>query len=225
MIITIDGPSGSGKSTLAVNLAHQLNFFCLNSGYIYRGLAYVLKNIYGYNDQMLANPVCRDIQACLHGETFKYVYENGESKIYWVVDISQFLKDSIIAQAAVILAQNACVRDEIKQFQLNLVANKNVVVEGRSCGTYIFPQAEVKFYLDATVTVRAARFISDQNGRGKHFTKSQALALIEDRDKQDRERAVDPLMRPKDAIDLDSSNMNQDEILQKAFHFVQHVMK
>lgn len=225
MIITIDGPSGSGKSTLALALAHHLNFFCLNSGYIYRGLAYVLKTFYAYDDALLQNPREVDIQACLTSGVFRYEYEFGLSKIYWIDDITQFLKDPEIAKAAVLLAQTDYVRAAIKNLERSLVDSRDVVVEGRSCGATMFPDAQVKFYLDAAQEVRAKRFMVDQKKRGNNFSLEQALGQIQARDLMDQQRLIDPLVTPIGAIMLDSSTDNQEQVLQKALGHVKEAIK
>ena len=225
MIVTIDGPSGSGKSTLALGLANHLNFFCLNSGYLYRGLGYVLKTFYAYDDALLQNPREADIQACLTSGVFRYEYECGLAKIYWIDDITQFLKDPEMAKAAVVLAQNDYVRTAMKQFERSLVAGKDVVVEGRSCGSTIFPEAQVKFYLDAAPEVRAKRFQIDQKKRGNDFSLADALAHIQTRDNIDRERFIDPLVRPEGSFLLDSSIDHKGQVLQTALEHIKHALK
>lgn len=224
MIITIDGPSGSGKSTLALALSNHLNFFCLNSGYLYRGLAYVLKNFYAYDEIMLANPLLQDVQACFESGVFEYRYESGLAKIYWIDEITQFLKDPEMAKGAVLLAQSDIARSAIKQFQQSLIKNNDVVVEGRSCGSTMFPDAQVKFYLDAEPNVRAMRFVKDQEKRGNHFSFDNALDVIKSRDLMDRQRLIDPLIIPQGAFILSSSVDNQDQVLHKALNLVKEVM-
>jgi len=226
MIIAIDGPSGSGKSTLSVALARHLNFYCLNSGYLYRGLAYVLTHVYVYDQDMLKDPNKEDVDACMFGGAFDYRYESGVAKIYWAQsDITPFLKDAQMARGAVLLAQSDIAREAIKEFQIRLVEGNNVVVEGRACGSTMFPKAGVKFYLDAKPEVRAMRFVQDQKKRGKDYSFEQALELIQSRDLMDRQRSVDPLVVPDGAIVLDSSVDDLDQVLQKALSIVQEVMK
>jgi cytidylate kinase len=224
MIITIDGPSGSGKSTLALALSRQLNFFCLNSGYLYRGLAYVLKNFYSYDEKMLENPLPQDIQACFESGVFEYRYESGLAKIYWIDEITQFLKDPEMARGAVLLAQSDVARGAIKDFQIKLMKSNDVVVEGRSCGSTMFPEAQVKFYLDADPRVRAWRFVKDQEKRGNHFSFDNALEVIKSRDLMDTQRTIDPLVVPKGAFILSSSTDDQDQVLHKALNYVKEVM-
>ncbi|MFA5999153.1 MAG: (d)CMP kinase [Candidatus Babeliales bacterium] len=226
MIVTIDGPSGSGKSTLALALARHLNFFCLNSGYLYRGLAYVLKTFYNYDENKMRSPNLADIQACLQGGNFRYEYESGLAKIYWSGDnITIYLKDAQLAHLVAVLAQNESVRTEIRKFERALVQDKDVVVEGRSCGSVVFPDAQVKFYLDALPDVRAGRLQVDQRRRGTILSRQQAVELVEKRDSMDRERAYEPLIKPEGAILLDSSLDSREQTVQKALEYVKEALR
>lgn len=221
MIITIDGPSGSGKSTLALGLAKQLNFFCLNSGYLYRGITYVLKAFYAYDESMLQDPNMKDVEDCLFSGKFQYAYVDGRAYIYWNgQDVTLHLKDPEISQLSAYLAQHAGVRAQIRKFERTFISGHNLIVEGRACGSVVFPQAELKFYLTAIPEIRAARLMRDQAVRGKILTMQQALDQILMRDRMDRERDVEPLTKPEGAIELDSSIDAQEALLKKA---VEHV--
>ncbi|HSW75735.1 MAG TPA: (d)CMP kinase [Candidatus Saccharimonadales bacterium] len=225
MIITIDGPSGSGKSTLAIALAHHLNFFCLNSGYLYRGLAYVLKTFYAYDEQKMRNPDIKDIQACLLSGNFEYKYESGLAKIYWIDDITIFLKDPELAHLVAILAQNPLVRAEIRKFERILAQEKDMIAEGRSCGSVVFPEAEIKFYVDASPDIRARRLQADQKKCGIELPFDQAIHFVQQRDKMDKERVIEPLIKPQGAIVLDSSTTSKQDLLQKALEIIKKELK
>lgn len=216
MIITIDGPSGSGKTTLAINIAKHLNFFCLNSGYLYRGLAYVLKTAYGYTFETIANPDIKDVEAIFSSELFRYVYDQGLVKMYWGVDITVFLKDPEISKLAAMVGQNLQVRSVLRRYEKSLVLGKDCIIEGRACGSVIYPQADVKFYITATQEIRAQRLLHDQLKRGVVLSQSEALHQIKVRDDMDMSRTVEPLVRPDDAIVLDSSVLTIDELLTMA---------
>jgi cytidylate kinase len=216
MIITIDGPSGSGKTTLAVNLAKHLHFFCMSSGYLYRGVAYILKNFYSYDDIRIKNPNIDDVQAILNNNNFRYEYEYGIIKIYWVDNITQFLKDVEISKASAMLAQNDATRAAIKWYEKKLVSSRDSIVEGRACGSSMYPQAEIKFYIDAPVEIRAHRLQNDQMKRGKEIHYAHAFEQIEKRDFTDKNRLIDPLLIPQDAVVLDSSKYTSEELLKYA---------
>ena len=225
MIITIDGPAGGGKSTLSVLLAKELSFFCLNTGYLYRGLAYVLTTFYGYSNEKLQNPDVVDIQACMQSGNFRYDYIDGLSHVFFTDDITQFLKKIEIGQAAVILAQSDHVRQAIQNYERALVKDKDAIVEGRSCGSVVFPQAQVKFFVTADVQVRALRMVQDQKKRGNQITLEKALELVVLRDQIDEHRKWDPLVVPQGAIILDTTDLTPKQMLDKAVEVVRHAMK
>ena len=132
MIITIDGPSGSGKSTLSQLLAKKLGFFCLNSGYLYRALGYILVTEYGYDEQKLREPDMEDICDCLLSGKFIYEYENGEQKVLFDgKDITEHLKKVSVSGYASLIARHLEVRGILKEYQRNLASEKkNIIAEG-----------------------------------------------------------------------------------------------
>lgn len=220
MIITIDGPSGSGKTTLALNIAKHLHFFCISSGYLYRSLVYILKNFYGYDEEKMKNPNIADVEAIFDNNHFRYEYEYGIAKVYWIDEITQFLKEVEISKFAPVLAENDAVRGIIKSYEKKLVLSRDSVVEGRACGSSAYPQAEVKFYVDAPVQLRAHRLQNDQMKRGKEISFDLAVQAIEKRDFIDKNRLVDPLQIPLGAIILDSSKYSSEELLEQALKYI-----
>lgn len=223
MIITIDGPSGSGKTTLALMIAKHLNFMCFSSGYVYRGLAYVLKNFYNYNTERMKKPDQKDINAIFQSGTLRYDYQHGLIKIFWVDDITFNLKQVEYSTYASLLAQHEVVRNAVKEYEKKFLAGKDVVIEGRACGS-AWHSAEVKFYLDASIDVRAARFQQDQMKRGNIVMLYEAKRLVEARDQIDKNRTLDPLIVPDGAIVLDSSTQEVEKMLEEALHHIKMVL-
>jgi len=226
MIITIDGPSGSGKTTLALNIAKHLNFFCLNSGYLYRGLAYVLKTFYAYDFEKMKNPDINDINTIFQSGKFQYHYNYGLIKIYWAnEDITSYLKDPEISKYSALIGQNEYSRNAIHDYERFILDGKDVVVEGRSCGSFTYSHADIKFFIDASIEIRADRLQIDQKKRGKILSKEEALKQIQWRDLMDKERLVEPLVIPAGAIILDSSFYNIEELFQQALNAIKEIIK
>lgn len=214
MLITIDGPSGSGKTTLAIMIAKNLHFFCFSSGYVYRALAYVLQSFYGYDDAKIQNLNIQDVQAILSSNNFRYDYQYGVAKVYWIDDITSFLKDLEISKLAAVLAQHEAIRLLVREYEKSIISNKDTVIEGRACGSVVYPHADLKFYIEAPVDVRAKRLVQDQFKRGKIITFEEAVMQVKMRDEMDKNREVEPLQIPKGAIMLDSGKYTAEELLQ-----------
>lgn len=225
MIITIDGPAGSGKSTLSTMLAKHLGFFCLNSGYLYRGVGYILITHYGYDKDKLSSPDSNDVKAIFESGDFKYRYEHGLVKVYFKENITQFLKQVEVSKAAARIAQHDSVRQLIRAYKRQLVEGKDSVAEGRVCGAVVFPDADLKLFVTADPKIRAERMIKEQAYYGTEVSYEQALQLIVKRDHTDMTRAVDPLVQPKDAVVLDTSHLSKEDMLKKVVLLVQERMK
>lgn len=226
MIITIDGPSGSGKTTLALSVARALHFFCMNSGYLYRGLGYILINYYQYDDVKFERINIADVQAIFESGQFRYEYDGYNTKIFWADhDITMFLKSPRISHVAGILGSHLQARSIIRQYEQALVLTRDSVVEGRACGSVIYPQAEIKFYVNADQQVRAHRLVQDQRKRGVVLAQDEALRQIQERDMLDQSRKIEPLMIPNGAIVLDSTDTTADQLEQKALEKIKDFFK
>lgn len=212
MIITIDGPSASGKSTLASMIAQKLGLFHLNSGLLFRGMAYILMTYFDYTLEDLANPKYEDIDAVLSGNEFEYIYKNGKGfLIYRNCDLTPFLKSPKVDQAASILSMNPFVREHLLQFQRRYALTHQVVVDGRDTGTIVFPNANLKIFLTATPEVRAERWRQANLAKGKKYTFEESLKEINDRDKRDEMRKIAPLKPAEDAFIIDNSTMSLEQ--------------
>jgi cytidylate kinase len=221
MIITIDGPVASGKSSLARKIANELHIYYLNSGLLYRGLAFILINQFSYDDDKLKNPDFNDIKDILNGAKFIYLYNQKESLTYDNIDITKFLKTPHIDEAASILSADKQVRLALLDFQRNFAAQNDLVVDGRDCGSVVFPNADIKIFLTAFIAVRALRWQQDMQLKGLQYSLTECEQIITERDKRDQEREIAPLVVPNDAIILDNSNLNQDETFQKVLEITQ----
>ncbi len=215
MIITIDGPVASGKSTIGRALAKVLGYYYVNSGALYRALAYLLISKKNYSIEKLESPDIIDIQECVDPDRFKYHYDPiyKESITFDGVDITAYLGTSEIGNGASILSTNLAVREEINNYMRALSRSCNLVVDGRDAGTVVFPGADMKFFLTATLAMRMKRWLKAQAAIGNHYTSGQAMEMILERDKRDRERKVAPLIIPEDAIIVDNSQMTRAQTL------------
>lgn len=207
MIITVDGPCASGKSTLAKWIARRLGFYYLNSGMLYRGLGYCLLHRMNINPE--AFPAFQNFLPCLMQLKYCYDLTTGDMSVFLNNEnITAYLKTSLIDGAASALGNNREARIAVMHFEHMLVKDyDNFSVDGRDCGSFAFPDAECKFYITADVTVRAKRWQHDQAQQGNDFTLEQAVALANQRDKNDTERDYAPLIIPEGAIVIDTSNL------------------
>lgn len=216
MIITIDGPTASGKSTIAQKVAQELHFYYLPTGWLYRAVAYLLVKQFNYSEKQLANPLSEDVTVCLDPERLIYLYDlkKGGKLEYNGNDITDFLKDYTIDHAVAIISPIAMVRDKVVVAQRAFAQKHNSVIEGRDIGSVVFPHADYKFYITASLEVRAQRWQKDQEKRGNLFDLEEAKAQINDRDKKDLERDYCPLKVPEGAIIIDTSEMDLDQTVE-----------
>jgi len=217
MIITIDGPTASGKSTIARLLAKRLKFYYLNSGLLYRAVAYLLVNNCLYKENNLLNPRPEDLQKYIDSARFLYDYDEGfkERILFDGENITPYLKTSFMDKSASVLSANKMVRDLLLKIQRVCAQKFDIVAEGRDMGSVVFPEANFKFFLTASVQVRAQRWIDDQQKLGNKFFTNEAIDRITERDKRDKEREIAPLSIPQGAIIVDNSDLNIQETLDR----------
>lgn len=217
MIITIDGPVGSGKSTAAQILAKKLGFYYLNSGLLYRALAYLLVTHESYTIKELAHPRIEHLAMYLDDMRLAYHYDDdGSARIMFDdQNITAHLKNASMDQYASILSTNENVRDALLDVQQKIGKHYDLVVEGRDSGSVVFPQADHKFFLTASLQERARRWQGMQEKRGVMYTFEQAIQALKERDTRDQERAIAPLCIPVGAIVIDSTDFNLDQVVQE----------
>ena len=210
-VVTIDGPSGAGKGTLARGLAEALGFHLLDSGAIYRvlGLAALDQQVSLEN----LNGLC--VLADSLDLTFPFNYAHTEICLNGV-DISARLRTQAIADAASQIAVHAEVRSALMALQRRQARAPGLVGDGRDLGTVVFPEAQLKIFLDASVAVRAERRYQELIQSGQTVERSAILRDLEIRDVRDRTRAVAPLVAADDAYTLDSSDKTPAELLADA---------
>lgn len=225
MIITIDGPTASGKTTVARMLAQQLHFYYLSSGLLFRGLAYILAHEFHYDDAAMRNPRQEDIKHSLDPKRFMYRYDaqSAEQLLFDNKNITGQLRDKKITEYASLLGADLIVRNELALLQRHIADHHDLVAEGRDMGSVIFAQADVKFFLTASLLVRAGRWQHDQHAKGRDISLDEAQKEIEDRDERDTNRAIAPLIIPHNAIIIDDSNLSKEEVITLMMNHIQRL--
>ncbi len=209
MIVTIDGPAGSGKSTAAKLLAEKLGFFHLDTGAIYRSIAYIAKKkgILWDNEEGVADIAgSLDIDFRVENGTRK-VYANGE-------DVTELIRLPEISTGSSDVAKLKKVREALVDVQRRFAESRNIVAEGRDMGTVIFPYADIKFYLDASIEIRAKRRQLELRLKGIEADFDKVLEDARKRDLQDSKRDVAPLRMAEDAILINTDNIGIDEMVE-----------
>lgn len=216
MIITIDGPTASGKSSTAKELAQKLGYYHLNSGMLYRATTYILMHLFNYTNETLIHVSDQDLAQCTDHKRLIYHYDSAHevSISYDNTNITMYLKDAEIDQAVCLISPLPHVRAALTTFQRKLAAHYDVVTDGRDTGSVVFPNANYKFYLTASLEVRARRWQQDQQKRGHFYTLEECKERVEFRDAKDRERDTSPLIIPQDALVVDNSNLDKKQTLQ-----------
>ena len=221
MIITIDGPTASGKSTVAKMLAKKLKFTHLNSGLLYRGIAYVLVHNFGYDEEKLKDPKQLDLNHIVDDGKFQYLYENDKPKIiYDGVEITSYLKTREMDNYSSISSANPKVRASLMAIQRKVGEQSNLVAEGRDTGTKVFPNADLKVFLTASLDVRAARWQKFMANKGKSYSLDEAKNLVDERDQRDINREVAPLVKAANGVEVDNSNISLEETVDLIVSFV-----
>ena len=215
MIVAIDGPSGAGKSTLAKRIAKDLSFTYLDTGAIYRALALkILRRAVDLNDTAALTAIVNDTAIDLR-ETNGHlqVFLDGE-------DVSASIRTPEVSQMASRASALAMVRHRLLDLQRALARRGNVVAEGRDIGTVVFPEAQVKIFLNASIEERARRRCNELHAAGRAVSLQETIREMEERDRRDSERDIAPLRKADDAVALDSSRLTADGVAEKVLQLI-----
>jgi len=214
LIIAIDGPAGVGKSTIASRLARKLGYANLESGAMYRALA--LKAIEwdrSFDDEAALTKLAHDSRIQLEPTS------GGTRVLLDGRDVTQRVRDSDVTAGASRVSVHPQVREWMVARQQELGAGGGVVMEGRDIGTKVFPNADVKIFLDADPVVREQRRLQQRNLRGS--AAESTVAELRERDRRDRTRTASPLVAAADALVVDSTTLSEDEVLSRVEELVQ----
>ena len=209
MIITIDGPTSSGKSTVSKRLSKKLGILYLESGALYRALAYK-----AFKEKISLNE--NSIKKMLKNT---HIHVQGhEGKISVFLDglcVDSYLRDEEIGNIASEISQVKCVREFLLSVQRECAQENDLIAEGRDMGTVVFPEAQYKFYLEAHEGVRVKRRLLELEKKHGKVKEDKVENDLKQRDKKDSERSLSPLQIPQDALVIDTSSLSIDDVVQK----------
>ena len=204
IIVAIDGPAGSGKSTIAKIIAKKFNFTYIDTGAMYRMITlYLLENNIDFDDLKEIEKILNTVNLDMQGDKF---YLNN-------VDVTTKIREKRINENVSKVASIKIVRDNLVNLQRKISNNKNVILDGRDIGTVVFPNAKVKIFLVATAEERARRRYNEFLEKKIEITYDEVLKSLKERDHIDSTRDESPFVKANDAIELDSTNLTIDDVV------------
>ena len=207
--IAIDGPAGAGKSTIAKRLAKELGYYYVDTGAIYRTVAYFM-DLLGISAKDV-DGVSRYIDELTIG--IEYDEQGAQHMIMNGMDVTDDIRTPEISKMASDVSAHAVVRDMLLDMQRDMAKKHNVVMDGRDIGTVVLPRANVKIFLTASAEVRASRRFAELQAKGSKDSYEKVLADIQKRDYNDSHREIAPLKQARDAIAVDTSQLDIDGVL------------
>lgn len=207
--VAIDGPAGAGKSTIAKRLAKELNFIYVDTGAMYRAIGlYMLNNNIDGADEEKVSQAVKDVNVSLQ-------YKDGAQLVLLNdVDVSGKIRTEEVSAMASQTSAYKAVREKLLDLQRNMAAENDVLMDGRDIGTTILPNADVKIYLTASVETRAKRRYDEYVAKNIPCDFNEIAEDIKTRDHNDMTREISPLKKADDAIEVDSSDMTIDEVVE-----------
>lgn len=208
LIVAIDGPAGAGKSTVAKRLAKELGYTYMDTGAMYRAFAWrVMKEGIDLSDE-------KKLERVLQDTSIELLEQDGRSSVLLNgVDVTDRIRTPELSQLASRVSTSKIVRERMVELQRDMGSHGGVVAEGRDIGTVVFPNAEVKVFLDASSEERARRRFEELRSQGREVTVEETLEEMEQRDRRDRERDVAPLRKAEDAVVIDSTQAGVDGVV------------
>ena len=211
-IVAIDGPAGSGKGTITKIVGEKLKLVNIDTGATFRCVALnmIQKNV-SMNDEENLEKLLKEID--IEIKTNGKIYLNGE-------DVTKRIRENDVNSLVSPISVIPMVRNRLLEIQRKIAKGKDVIMEGRDIGTVVFPNADVKIYLDATAEERAKRRVLQNKENGIASSYNEVLAGIKDRDKRDSTREIAPLKRAEDAIYVDTTNMNIENVVKEIVNII-----
>ena len=214
--IAIDGPAGAGKSTVAKQVADQLGYLYIDTGAMYRAITLkaIQKGIDVHDQEQLAALLEQSDIRLEAGSDGQKVYIDNE-------DVTSAIRVREVTNQASVVASHEKIRLALQQLQRELARNKGVVMDGRDIGTYVLPDAEVKIFLSASITERAQRRFLELQQKGQPVSLSELQEEIRKRDERDSQREVAPLRKAENALEIDSTGLTIEQVVQQIVGAVQ----
>ncbi|MFQ5596728.1 MAG: (d)CMP kinase [Nitrospiria bacterium] len=219
LVIAIDGPAAAGKSSAAKGLARRLGYKYLNTGSLYRALAWkMLEQKVNLDDASEVEQSCQSVQIAMSTE-------EGATRM-WVdgVDVSPYLRLPEVTSASAVISSYPGVRKKLLSIQQEIGRQGGVVAEGRDIGSVVFPNSDLKFFLDAAASTRGERRFKDLVQAGVKTDRASTTKALVERDFKDSQRAISPLKRGEDAILIDSTFLNEKEVIERMFQEVTQIL-
>lgn len=216
-VIAIDGPAGAGKSTVARMLARRLGYLYIDTGSMYRAVAWkALQRGVSLEDaeQLISLAEQTEIRLVRDGDALR-VYCDGQ-------DVTDLIREPTVSQCVSQVAAVPGVRKRLVALQRKMASQGGVVMDGRDIGTYVLPDAPHKFYLTASLDQRTARRQKELLAKGFQVDFDRLRSEIAERDRQDKEREVAPLVQAKDAVLIDTTGLCPEQVVVKILHILQH---
>ena len=207
--IAIDGPAGAGKSTIARRLAKEMGYRYVDTGAIYRTVAY-FRDLGGVSPKDV-DGVNRYIDELTIG--IEYDEDGVQHMIMNGMDVTNDIRTQEISQKASLISAHAVVREMLLDMQRDIARQQDVVMDGRDIGSVVLPKATVKIFLTASAEVRARRRCNELEAKGQKVRYETVLKEIQQRDYQDTHREIAPLKMTRDSVKLDTSDMNIEEVI------------
>lgn len=216
--IAIDGPAGAGKSTIAKMIAKKMNLIYVDTGAMYRAMAYYLLT----QNTDFDNP--EDVSEKCMGAEISIIYENGEQVVILNGEnVNPYLRTEAVGKVASVSSANGTVRAKLVELQQRMAEYTDLIMDGRDIGTCVLPNAALKVYLTASSKVRALRRYNELIAKGEACNLDVIEADIIDRDYRDMHRDISPLKQAEDAVLVDSSDMTIEEVVDKIISLAEEV--
>ena len=221
-IITVDGPSGVGKGTIATMIAEKIGYKYLDSGSLYRSLALKLFENNNNFEEVLSN-----VDTLIKNIAIRFEYEEGQKSRIFVngEDFTDKIRTEKVALLASKIAKDKQARDMLEVYQRSYLVAPGLVADGRDMGTVVFPEANIKFYLTASVEKRAERRLNQLKDQGISANLPHLIQKLLLRDRADTERIISPLKPAKEAVIIDTSNMSVSEVFNITINIIRENLK